>query len=42
MKYVKPELVQLGNVKELTQGGGDTNSDDGINADNAFKNPGES
>lgn len=37
--YVAPELIEHGDVKTITQGGGYANSDDGINANNAFPNP---
>ena len=37
--YVAPELVEYGDIKTITLGGGFANSDDGQNANNAYPNP---
>lgn len=40
--YVKPAIEDLGSLAQMTQSGGQVNSDDETNPDNAFPNPGDS
>ncbi len=37
--YEAPDLAVVGTLQEITKQGGQQNSDDGINANNAFPNP---
>ncbi|EPC04234.1 hypothetical protein L861_02655 [Litchfieldella anticariensis FP35 = DSM 16096] len=41
-EYVPPILLRLGSSADITAAQMQANSDDGVNADNAFPNPTES